>query len=208
MLQHVLVVDDFVSVCDGIAALIEKAEGIGKVYTAYHATEALKIVRSERIHAALIDARMPDTNGIALISLLQTEYPTIKLIGMTSYDDDTVVEVLRTGVPGFLLKRSTDRAEINLCLREVLAGRTYYTAEVQSRLNQNGYNLLKPIIQFTKREMEMLPLLCAGQSTKQIADHLGLKEYTIEDYRKELLRKTNTKNVAERASYVHRNGIL
>ncbi|MDZ7650685.1 MAG: response regulator [Cytophagales bacterium] len=109
MKYRVLVVDDFVSVCDGLAAMIEKSEHVSKVFTAYHAAKALEIVKQEKIHAALIDARMPTVNGIELIRMLQKEYSSIKLIGMTSFDDDdTVVEVLRMGVPGFLLKRSAD----------------------------------------------------------------------------------------------------
>ncbi len=209
MKYRVLVVDDFVSVCDGLAAMIEKSEQIGKVFTAYHAAKALDIVKKEKIHAALIDARMPTVNGIALIRILQKEYSAIKLIGMTSFDDDdTVVALLRTGVPGFLLKRSANTKEVNHCLQEVLAGNTFYTPEVQKRLSNNGFDLLKSPVHFSDREWDALKLICQGYATKHIAYNLHLSINTVEDYRKSLLKKTSTKNTAELVDYAHRNGLV
>jgi DNA-binding NarL/FixJ family response regulator len=209
MKYRVLVVDDFVSVCDGLAAMIEKSEHVSKVFSAYNAAKALELVKQEKIHAAIVDARMPEVNGIALIRILQQEFPSIKLIGMTSFDDDdTVIAVLRTGVPGFLFKRSANTKEVNHCLKEVLAGNTYYTPEVQKRLSNNGFDLLKSPVHFSDREWEVLKLICQGYATKHIADNLHLSISTVEEYRKSLLKKTNTKNTAELVDYAHRNGLV
>lgn len=209
MRHAILVVDDHTMVCEAMAVLVEKSEQINTVYTAFDAAQAMEVIRQHRVHAALIDARIPDVNGIALMTKLQKEYPSIKLIGMTSYDDDdTVIEVLRTGVQGFLLKRNASRHEVNHCLREVLAGNTYYTPDVQKRLSGNGFDLLKSPVRFSAREWEVLRLICKGYATKQIADNLQLSAATVEDYRKSLLKKTSTKNTAELVSYAHRNGLL
>lgn len=209
MKYRVLVVDDFVSVCDGLAAMIEKSEHVNAVFAAYNAAKALELVKQEKIHAALIDARMPEVSGIELMRILQKEYASIKLIGMTSFDDDdTVVEVLRMGVPGFLLKRSADSNEVHHCFQEVLAGRTYYTPEVQKRLSNNGFDLLKSPVRFSDSEWKILRLICKGFATKQVADSLKLSANTVEDYRKSLLKKTDSKNTAELVDYTHRNGLV
>lgn len=209
MKYRILVVDDFVSVCDGLAAMIEKSEHIKTVFAAYNATKALELLKREKIHAALIDARMPGVSGIELMRILQKEYSSIKLIGMTSFDDDdTVVEVLRMGVPGFLLKRSADSIEVNHCLEQVLGGKTYYTHEVQKKLLNNSFDLLKSPVRFSDREWEVLKLICKGYATKKIADSINLSANTVEDYRKSLLRKTSTKNTAELVDYAHRNGLV
>lgn len=209
MNYRVLVVDDFVSVCDGLAAMIEKSEHVNTVFAAYNAPKALELVEREKIHAALIDARMPGVSGIELMRILQKEYSSIKLIGMTSFDDDdTVVEVLRMGIPGFLLKRSADSKEVNHCLQEVLAGRTYHTPEVQKRLSGNDFDLLKSPVRFSDSEWKVLRLICKGFATKQVADSLKLSANTVEDYRKSLLKKTDSKNTAELVDYAHRNGLV
>lgn len=204
-----LVVDDHEMVCTAIAALVEKSMSVPRVFTALNAHEALAIIKNNHIQAALIDARMPGISGLALAATILKEHPTTKVIGMTSFDeDDTVIEMLRTGMHGILLKRNTAGPEISQCLTEVLAGRNYYTPEVQARLAKNGYDLLKPRVRFSKRESEILHLICEGQSTKQIAERLHLKDTTIEDYRKEMLRKVNAQNTAELVAFALRNGLL
>jgi len=207
--QRILVVDDHISVSEGLAALIQQHEPAAKLFIANGAAEALETIKSHRMDAALVDARIPGMSGIELMLLLKKEYPNIKLIGMTSFDeDDTVVELLRTGVPGILLKRSMRGTEIKHCLQEVLAGRSYYTPEVQARLLKNGYNLVKPAAKFSKRELDVLHLIVKGLSTKQVAETLQLSETTVESYRKEMLKKTGCKNTAELIAFALRNGLL
>lgn len=207
--KRFLVVDDHEMVCTAIAALVEKSMSVPRVFTALNAQEALAIIKNNHIHATLIDARMPGISGLALAATILKEHPTTKVIGMTSFDEDeTVIEMLRTGMHGILLKRNTAGPEISQCLTEVLAGRNYYTPEVQARLAKNGYDLLKPRLRFNKRESEILHLICEGQSTKQIAERLHLKDTTIEDYRKEMLRKVNAQNTAELVAFALRNGLL
>lgn len=207
--KRYLVVDDHEMVCTAIAALVEKSMSVPRVFTALNAQEAIAIIKNNHIHAVLIDARMPGISGLALAATILKEHPTTKVIGMTSFDeDDTVIEMLRTGMHGILLKRNTAGPEISQCLTEVLAGRNYYTPEVQARLTKNGYNFLKPQVRFSKRESEILHLICEGQSTKQIAERLRLKDTTIEDYRKEMLRKVSAQNTAELVAFALRNGLL
>lgn len=207
--QRVLIVDDHELVCESVAALFEKSALVEKVFTAYHAAKALELINNHRIHAAFIDARMPEVSGISLAKTILKEHPSVKVISMTSYDeDDTIIEMLGCSPHGILLKRNTSLAEIDVCLQEVEDGKIYYTPEVQKRLNQNGYDLLKTPVRFSKRETEILHLICKGQSTKQIALALQLQETTIEGYRKVMLQKSGTKNTAELVSFAHRNGLL
>ncbi|MBL7861056.1 MAG: response regulator transcription factor [Cyclobacteriaceae bacterium] len=204
----VLVVDDHVMTCDGIAALVEKQCPV-KSYTAYGAERALEILKQTRIQVAMIDARMPGISGVELMHRLKKESPSLKLIGMTSFDEDeTILDLLRTGIPGIILKRNTTGAEIKTCLEAVLAGKSYYTAEIWNRFNQGGYDLLKEKIRFSKREFDLLLLLAQGYSTKQAAEVLKLSENTVEDYRKQMLKKSNTKNTTELVAFVLSNGLL
>lgn len=209
LLQRVLIVDDHAFVCESMAALFEKSALVEKVFTAHHAAKALELINSHRIHTAFIDARMPEVSGISLAKTILKEHLSVKVICMTSYDeDDTVIEMLGCSPHGILFKRNTSLAEIDVCLQEVQNGKIFYTPEVQKRLSQNGYDLRKTPVQFSKRETEILHLICKGQSTKQIAIALQLQESTIEDYRKIMLQKSGTKNTAELVSFAHRNGLV
>lgn len=203
-----MVVDDHVMTCDGIAALVEK-QCTAKTYTAYSAERALEILKQTRIQVAMIDARMPGISGVELMHRLKKEFPSLKLIGMTSFDEDeTILDLLRTGIPGIILKRNTTGAEIKTCLEAVMAGKSYYTEEIWNRFNQGGYDLLKEKIRFSKREFDLLLLLAQGYSTKQTAEVLKLSENTVEDYRKQMLKKSNTKNTTELVAFVLSNGLL
>jgi DNA-binding NarL/FixJ family response regulator len=74
--QRFLVVDDHAMVCTAIAALVEKSTNSSKVFTAFNAAEALAIIKHNRIDAALIDARMPGTSGLALAAIILKEHPS------------------------------------------------------------------------------------------------------------------------------------
>lgn len=207
MLQA-LVVDDYKAVCEGLAALVEKSELFDKVYVAFTGEQALEILKTKWVHLAMIDARMPGLSGIELIKLKHKMYPSLKVVAMTSFDEeDTLKEIWSAKVNGILLKRSTDANEIKECLRVVFGGERYYSPEITELVK--GFSLgeePKPLL--TVREKEILHLICGGKSTKEIAAHYKLSVSTVEDYRKEMLRKTKAKNTPELVDYAHRNGIV
>lgn len=204
-----LVVDDHKMVCEAIVALVEKSGLVDKVHLAFSGEQALEILKLKRIRVALIDARMPGISGLDLFKIISIEYNSMSVIGMTSFEDDTVMDMLRAPIQGILLKSNTNGAEIALCLSEILSGRTYFTPEVQAKINSGQYNLLqRSRTILTKREQEILVYISQGNSAKEIAEKLGLKVTTVEDYRKAMLRKTKTTNVAELMAFSHRNGLL
>ena len=209
MKVEALVVDDHKMVCEAIAALVEKSSLVNKVHLAFSGAQALEMLTIKNIKMALIDARMPGISGLDLFKVIFQEYQSISVIGMTSFEDDTVMDMLRYPVQGILLKSNTNSAEITQCLQEILGGQTYFTPEVQAKINSGQYNLLqRSRTILTKREQEILVFISQGKSAKEIAVKLGLKVTTVEDYRKAMLRKTKTSNVAELMAFSHRNGLL
>lgn len=209
METHALVVDDHKMVCEAVAALVEKSSLIDKVYLAFSGAQALEMLKLKHIHVAIIDVRMPGISGLDLFKMIFDNYWGIKVIGMTSFEDDTVMDMLRAPVQGVLLKSNTNGAEITQCLFEILNGRTYFTPEVQTKINTGQYNLTeRSRTTLTEREYEILVYISKGKSAKEIADKLGVKVTTIEDNRKAMLRKTHTANVAELMAFSHRNGLL
>jgi DNA-binding NarL/FixJ family response regulator len=206
----VLVVDDHRMVCDALVALVEKTGLFKKALQAYSGEEALNILKQERIAIALIDIRMPGLSGSDLVKIIEQEHPKVKVVGMTSFDDeDTIQEMLQLNLAGILLKRSTTSREIKACLEMVSAGKSYFTDELKQFVQVKQLHPARaPRTTFTDREMQVLNLLSEGQSNKLIAEHLNLKASTIEDYRKGMLKKTNTKSTAGLVAFAMRNGLL
>lgn len=208
--KSILVVDDHRMVCEAIAALVETTGPCKKAIPAYTGEEALDILHREHIAIALVDARMPGLSGIALAKIMEKDFPQVKVIGMTSFDDeDTIQEMLQLNLAGILLKRSTTSNEINTCLKMIGDGKSYIADEVKQYVEgKQLYPARAPRTNFTDREMQVLNLLSEGQSSKLIAEHLDLKTSTIEDYRKGMLKKTETKSTAGLVAFAMRNGLL
>ncbi|MFN5171163.1 MAG: response regulator [Cyclobacteriaceae bacterium] len=205
---QVLVVDDHRMVCELMAATLENWAPVKRVFCALSPKDALLLARQHRLDVALIDARMPGTSGIEFMKQLKAKYPHVKCVGMTSFEEDeTLAEMLQTGVHGLLLKRGTSRQEIRHCVQEVMEGRSYFSSQVSQKITAST-SLLQPPPHLTKREFQILQLICQGHSTKQIADLVQLKEMTVDDYRKKMLLKTHTKNAAELVAFAHRNGLV
>lgn len=206
----VLVVDDHRMVCDALVALIEKTGLCRKALPAYSGEEGLSILKQEHIAIALVDIRMPGLSGSELVRIIEEEYPTVKVVGMTSFDDEeTIQEMLQLNLAGILLKRSTTNREIITCLKMVSEGKVYLADGVRQFIESKQLNPIRvPRTNFTQREMEVLSLLSEGQSSKLIAEQLNLKPSTIEDYRKGMLKKTSTKSTAGLVAFALRNGLL
>jgi len=208
MAWAVLVVYDHSMVGELMAAALQDWNQIKSVSCSTSAEDALHRVRQHPPDIAFIDARMPGMSGFELIKQLKSGFPRMRLVGMTSFEEDeTLAEMLQIGVHGLLLKRSTSRQEIRLCLEGVMAGRNYFSALVTQRITASP-KLLQPPPHLSSRELQILQLICQGYSTKQIADHVQLKEMTVDDYRKKMLSKTHTKNTAELVAFAHRNGLV
>lgn len=205
---NVLVVDDHKLICDSIAALIEKSGLVGKAFTSYSAASAIQIVKTNSIQMALIDARMPEMSGVDLMRFLQKSFPSLKYVAMTSFDETaTLKELLGLKPNGILLKQSTGAEDIRTCVQKIIQGETYYSEDALIRL-RNIDPLRFSSVSFGKREKEIIALISKGKVTKEIAEELKLSAATVEDYRKELLRKTETKNTPQLMAYLHRNGLL
>ncbi len=208
--MNVVVADDSKMFCESFAALLEKLPSIHHVYKANNGKEALALFRSYHVDVALLDVRMPLMDGLEAAEVILKDYPATKIIGMTSFEEETtLLDMLHVGVHGILLKRSATMAEVSLAIAEVMAGRNYFNSEIRELIDHNINRLTEPSrSKFTPREMEVLRLTCEGIAAKGIALQLGLSTATVEDYRKEMLRKTNTKNVAELVAFAHRNGLV
>lgn len=162
--------------------------------------EGLAAVNQLNPDIALLDMRMPNMDGLQVLRLLRKHVPSLRVVMLTTSSNEAdLVEALRSGARGYLLK-DMEPDELVVALREILAGKTVVAPElapVLARVVQGGDSrstedkATNPFIDLTPREYEILTLLAEGQSNKVIARNLGISDGTVKLHVKAILRKLN-----------------
>lgn len=149
----------------------------------------------------LLDYHLPDKNGIEITKYIKYHFPEIKVIILTGFEKEGLLfEVFESGCSGFLLKSSTSSAILIEALNHVFEGNIY----IDKQVNMNMVNSIQMkkaetssgIPKLTKREIDILKEIGDGLTSKEIADKLFISKKTVDNHRKSIMLKTNTKNTA------------
>ena len=205
-----VVADDHKLTCESLGALLKTLPFVNHIYLAHNGVEALSFVSQYPIDVALLDVRMPVMDGLQAAECILREHLSIKVISMTMFGKDaTLLDLYRVGVHGIILKESADFEHLTLAITEVMAGRKYFSKDILLVIDQNVNHLTESSrTHLTPRELDVLRHTCNGAVAKEIAKCLKIRVGSVENHRKEMLRKTKTKNVAELVTFAHLNGLL
>jgi DNA-binding NarL/FixJ family response regulator len=182
----VLVVDDEAIVRQGIVSLLTLEPDLEIVGQAQNGAKAIELARSLDPAVILMDIRMPVCDGIQALQQILKEKPTIKVVMLTTFDDDSIIaDALRIGACGYLLK-DTDSVKIAAAIRMVSQGLALLNAPVLKKLSR-GMSVksgakASPLSKLSPREIDVLRLLGQGKNNKQIAAALFLTEGTVKNY--------------------------
>jgi DNA-binding NarL/FixJ family response regulator len=206
----VLVADDHLFMRESLRAMLEKTQFVKKIYEVENGQKAQEILAQHNIDVILLDIRMPVVDGFEVIEYIHKLKLSTRIIALTAFDEEAMIfNLMRMGIHGILFKKTTHQQEIYTAIITVLEGKHYYNEKVNIVLQSKPDGLQHPPrIKLTAREFEVIVLLGHGLSTKDIAEKLFLSEHTIEGYRKDILRKTNTKNTNELIHFALGNGII
>jgi two-component system response regulator DevR len=188
----VFLLDDHEIVRRGLADLLAAADGISVVGEAATAAEAVVRIPAARPDVALLDARLPDGNGIDVCRDVRSAVPATNCLILTSYDDDDAVfAAVMAGAAGYLLKeiRGTNLVE---AIRQVAAGRSLLDPAVTDRLIgrlRSGVGQDRRLAGLSPRDREILDLIADGLTNRQIGERLFLAEKTVKNYVSALLAK-------------------
>lgn len=190
-MYNILIVDDHPLVTMGLKSVLSDY-GICTVDTAASGKECkLKLISSES-EIILLDINLPDISGIDLCDFIHNEYPEIKIIALTSFNEFTNVNrMLKNGASGYILKNAMPE-EIIKGIETVMAGEIFLCHEVDVLMKKET----EKHIFLTRRETDMLRLITEGFTNQEISDKLLLGPETVKSYRKNLLFKLNAKNTA------------
>src|SRR5881397_3301743 len=205
---RILLADDHLIVRQGLKSLLEQ-EQCTVVAEAADGREAIQLAQKLHPDVAVLDLAMPQLNGLDATREILKVSPETRAILLTMHTEDPyVMEALRAGVKGYLLKTQAAQ-DLVQAIREVSRGAMYLSPGI-SRTLVEAY-LAKselPPDPLTPREREVLQLVAEGKTTKEVAVILGVSVKTAESHRAHILRKLDTPNIAGIVRYAIRRGLV
>ena len=202
--MQVLLIDDHTLFRLGLKNLLERS-GIQVIGAASTGKEGLEIIQQLSPDVVLLDMRMPDMDGLAVLRQLRESGVTIPISMLTtSNEEHDLIESLRSGAQGYLLK-DMDPEELVSALHKIVEGETIVAPQLAGTLARalqgktDESDQKTPLSDLTPRELEILEHLAIGQSNKVIARELGITDGTVKLHVKSVLRKLNVRSRVEAA---------
>ncbi|HEX5167607.1 MAG TPA: response regulator transcription factor [Cyclobacteriaceae bacterium] len=195
---RIVLADDHPLIREGFKSLLNKSEKFEIIGEAENGKELIEIATRIKPDIILTDLKMPFVNGLEAIEKLSKEFPAMRFIVLTMHEErEYIVNALKIGASGYLLK-TIEGAELEKAITTIYQGGKYFSPIVTNILAET---VKRPdaneISEITAREKEVLDLVAQGNSTKQIADQLGISIRPVESHRINMLKKMKVNNTAE-----------
>jgi len=195
----VAITDDHTLIITGIQGLLKNYADIQLDGAYLTAEDTRKGLKHTPVDVLLLDLNLPDKDGLALCKELKIEYPRLKIIILTTYNQSAFVrQAIKNGALGYLLKNISSN-ELYLALNTVVKGEDYIQQEVKEMLVREslGKKVSAGFLPtLTRREKEILKLIVDEFKTQEIAEKLFVSVKTIETHRTHLMEKLEVRNVA------------
>ncbi len=208
---RVLIVDDHAVMREGLSAAFKNDEFIEVVGLAIDGEDAIAKSRELEPDIIVMDINMPNLNGIEAAQSIKKEHPYIKVLLLTMLDSrQFVLEALSNNIDGYILKMA-DIDEVHKAIISIHDGGFYFDKEITEDLlsqpfNSEGDSFIQ-IEALTDREKEIIKFIAQGLTTAEIAELIFVTSSTVNNHRRNIMRKINCKNTAELVTYAVKSGI-
>ncbi|AWH74202.1 DNA-binding response regulator [Dokdonia sp. Dokd-P16] len=207
-MKTIVIVDDHTLLSQAISGLVNSFDNFEVLYTCKNGQELLDNLRFEnkRPDIILMDVNMPIMDGIEATAQVKELYPTILILALSVEEDDhTILQMIRAGAKGYLLK-DTEKKTLENALNELALNGYYHTNTVSQllvkSLNGNNKDALRD------REVEFIKHACTEMTYNEIADVMFLSPKTVQGYRDSVFSKLNLKNRTGLVIYALKNGLF
>jgi NarL family two-component system response regulator LiaR len=220
---RLLICDDQAIVCEGLRAILEGVRQIEVVGVANNGVEAIELTRTTQPDLVLMDLKMPRMNGIQATRAICEQFPDVRILVLTTYDeDDWVIDAIRAGAAGYVLK-DTPQEDLLKAIMDTMQGWSHIDPQVAGKLLKRvadqpfGSAQGRPdrvledqklIGQLSEREREVLGLLASGLSNAEIAQTLFLSDGTVKNYVSIIFSKLGVADRTQAAILAIRAGLL
>lgn len=204
-----MIADDQPIIRDGLKMILSLCNDMEVVATAQNGEEALSACASaNNIDVILMDIRMPIMDGVTATKLIKEKYPNIKIIILTTFNDDEFIfEALKNGASSYLLKDMASEEILNT-IKVIYSGGTIFHGNIAARL-ANAFKSTDDknagTQQLTQREIEISRLIAQGLSNKEIASKIYITEGTVKNHITNILSKLGLSHRTQIALYVVEN---
>jgi two-component system, NarL family, response regulator NreC len=209
---RVLIADDHTIVRSGVRLLLNAEPDMRVVGEALNGREALELIESLRPDVVLMDIAMPVMDGLEATRLIKERFPQTQVIVLTMHrSDEYFFEMLKAGASGYILK-AAQPGELVDAVRIVAQGQVFLYPTMAKKLLSDYLSRIEggsdAAPELSPREKEILSMLAAGHSNKEIADKLVVSPSTIHSHRTNLMRKLGLSSRHELFQYARKNGLL
>ena len=213
----IAIADDELLFRQGLISILSKEKDLNILFDAEDGNHLMEQLRSadQLPEIVITDLKMPGLNGVETTKLIRKEFPDIKIIALTSYfSKPFIINMISIGAVAYLAKNSTPKLMLTT-IKEVADKGFYYDEQVMKFIHEGLLNNNDQIKKsnfdttyFTKREKEVLDLICKQFTTNEIAEKLFISPRTVDGHRNNLLLKTEAKNLAGLVVYAIQNKLV
>jgi len=210
---NIIVADDHPVFREGMAGALKRMKMISKISMATNGHEVIKLLEYFPYDLVFMDITMKTMDGIETTRIIQKQFPSVKVIALSMHDDArNVIGMFEKGASGYLLK-NVGAEEIELAIQTVRNGEKYFSKEVSEVLlahigkHKSGNAVHEESSFHRQRIREIIFLISYELTSVEIGNAVSLATRTIDDYRKEILTMTNSRNTAGIVKYALANNI-
>lgn len=208
------IADDYKIFRDGLRVGMSEDKNIEVIFEAENGEELLASLQNHEVDVILMDLKMPIMDGMEATKLVRKNFPEIKILVVTMYDDDKfIIHLMENGANGYLLKN----AEPDEILKSIYAVQEsgYYFNDLVNKallkrlvLKGNFKPSFNNDIEFTERELEVLKLICEEKTAAEIGKEIFLSPRSVEGIRERLIDKIGVRNTAGLVIFALKQGII
>ncbi|MCG8515011.1 MAG: response regulator transcription factor [Halanaerobiales bacterium] len=211
-LVRLMIVDDHPFFRQGVSLFLDGVEWVDLVGEADNGKKALDILHQQPVDLVLMDLQMPEIDGIETTKQVLEEWPTVKVLVLTSFNSwDQVYQALQAGASGYLLKNAKPE-QLLAAIRAAVAGGSYLgtqlARELLERVTRDPDEESQGLSPLTEREVDVLKLIGRGLGNKEIAGELFLSVKTVKTHTANIFAKLELSNRTQAAIYAIRHGLV
>ena len=214
MASYILLVEDQLIVRNGLKMIIEQDASLKISAEASNGAEALQLLEKVHVDLVVMDIRMPEMNGIEATKHIRSRFPTMKILILTTFDDEEYAyQTLKDGACGFLVK-SSEPSKLIASIHSVLEGGLVIQEDVAAKLMPKLFSQTvhraqsEQLLTLTDRELDIMKLVGEGKTNKEIAAILFLSIGTVKNHITHILNELELRDRTQLAIFAVRNGFV
>jgi len=209
--NKIILADDHQFLLEGIMSVLKDVPSVEVVAAAQNGLELMEEVDKQKPSLVILDLNMPGYDGMQCLQKIKSNYPGIKVLILTNYNQPELVkEIKKMQAEGYMIKNSSG-AELKKAIEIILSGETYFPSDNELKALPDDSFFFDDFLKkfhLTRREVNIIHLICREMSTKEIAAELFLSELTVNTHRRNIFRKLDVRNVAGLINFAKQNQLL